>query len=149
MIWKRANARGAIAGLVAGFTIWVYTLLLPMFAQSGLFSTDFMIDGPLGVVFLKPQALFGTDLPPLLHGVFWSLLFNIIGYTAGSVSRGPELIERLQANVFVPDELRPLTGASPVAHHADSGRSRRHGGAVSRSRTHPAVPSALMPSSAT
>ncbi|WP_371359442.1 NahK/ErcS family hybrid sensor histidine kinase/response regulator [Cohaesibacter sp. ES.047] len=107
LVWKRANARGAIAGLVIGFTIWVYTLLMPMFAQSGLFPLDFIHHGPFDIPFLKPQALFGTDLPPLLHGVFWSLLFNFIAYTAGSVSRRPELIERLQANVFVPDELRP------------------------------------------
>ena len=107
LIWKRANARGAIAGLLVGFVVWAYTLLLPMFAQSGMFPTGFLIQGPFGIDFLKPQALFGTDLPPLLHGVFWSLLFNIIAYAAGSVSRHPELIERLQANVFVPDELRP------------------------------------------
>nr|WP_319390447.1 PAS domain-containing hybrid sensor histidine kinase/response regulator [uncultured Cohaesibacter sp.] len=107
LVWKRANARGAIAGLVAGFVVWAYTLLLPMFAQSGLFPSGFLTEGPFGISFLEPQALFGTDLPPLLHGVFWSILFNFIAYTAGSVSRRPELIERLQANLFVPDELRP------------------------------------------
>nr|WP_321445725.1 PAS domain-containing hybrid sensor histidine kinase/response regulator [uncultured Cohaesibacter sp.] len=107
LIWKRANSRGAIASLLVGFFIWAYTLLLPMFAQSGLIPTDFLADGPFGISFLKPQALFGTDLPSLLHGVFWSLLFNLIAYTAGSVSRQPEMIERLQANIFVPDELRP------------------------------------------
>ena len=107
LIWKRANARGTIAGLVVGFSFWAYTLLLPMFAQSGLIPSGFLAHGPFGITFLKPQALFGTDLPSLLHGVFWSLLFNIVAYTAGSVSRMPELIERLQANVFVPDELRP------------------------------------------
>ena len=110
LVWKRANARGAIAGLLAGFAVWAYSLLLPMFAQSGLFPTGFLVDGPFGLEFLKPQSLFGTELPPLLHGVFWSLLFNIVAYTAGSVSRKPELIERLQANIFVPDELR----AGPV-----------------------------------
>jgi Na+/proline symporter len=35
LIWRRATARGAIAGMTSGFAIWVYTLLLPTFAQSG------------------------------------------------------------------------------------------------------------------
>ncbi|WP_316859020.1 PAS domain-containing hybrid sensor histidine kinase/response regulator [uncultured Cohaesibacter sp.] len=107
LIWKRANARGAIAGLLTGFVVWAYTLLLPMFAQSGLFPIDFMLHGPFGISLFKPQALLGTDLPPLLHGIFWSILFNIVAYLAGSVSRKPEHIERLQADLFVPDELRP------------------------------------------
>ena len=106
LIWKRATARGAMAGLSVGFGVWCYTLLLPMFAQSGLLPIGFLADGPFSIGFLSPQALFGTDMPPLIHGVFWSLLFNIIAYSAGSVSRSPVPIERLQANVFVPDELR-------------------------------------------
>ncbi len=106
LIWKRATARGAIAGLSVGFFVWSYTLLLPMFAQSGLLPAGFLADGPFHLDFLSPQSLFGTDMPPLVHGVFWSLLFNVIAYSAGSVSRSPRPIERLQANVFVPDELR-------------------------------------------
>jgi Na+/proline symporter len=29
LIWRRANARGAILGLTSGFVIWIYLLFLP------------------------------------------------------------------------------------------------------------------------
>ena len=35
LFWKGATRLGAIAGLSAGFAVWVYTLLLPSFAKSG------------------------------------------------------------------------------------------------------------------
>ena len=35
MYWKGAKRAGALAGLVAGFVVWLYTLLLPSFAKSG------------------------------------------------------------------------------------------------------------------
>src|SRR5260370_1306753 len=34
LFWRRANARGALGGLIAGSTVWAYTLLLPTFAGS-------------------------------------------------------------------------------------------------------------------
>ncbi len=36
LIWRGATARGAIAGILAGFTVWTYTLLIPYFVQAGL-----------------------------------------------------------------------------------------------------------------
>ena len=33
--------------------------------------------GRSGIALLRPQALFGLDLPPLVHGVVWSLSLNI------------------------------------------------------------------------
>ena len=41
---------GALAGLVAGFLVWVYTLLLPSFAKSGWLPIDFLEQGLFGIV---------------------------------------------------------------------------------------------------
>ncbi len=107
LIWRRATARGAIAGILTGFGVWAYTLLLPSFISSGWFSADFLEAGPFGIALLRPQALFniqallGPDLDPLTHGVLWSLLLNCAAYVAFSLSREPLPIERLQANIFV------------------------------------------------
>src|SRR5437868_7236278 len=60
-------------------------------------------------MWLRPQHLLGLDLPPLVHGVLWSLALNVIAYIAASRSREPSSIERLQANLFVPSELAPMT----------------------------------------
>src|SRR6187401_1976421 len=57
---------------------------------------------------LRPQHLFGLDVPPLVHGVSWSLLFNVLGYIGFSLRRQPTPIERLQANTFVPSDLTPI-----------------------------------------
>lgn len=108
LIWRRGTARGAIAGLCVGFAVWFYTLLLPSIAQSGLISSDFVDQGPFGLAFLKPQALFGLDLDPLTHGVLWSLSLNVLVYFLASLTRGPEPVERIQASIFVPSDLKPV-----------------------------------------
>jgi signal transduction histidine kinase len=50
----------------------------------------------------------GLNLPPLVHGVLWSLALNVCVYIAASLSRAPTAIERLQANMFTPAEGTPI-----------------------------------------
>jgi Na+/proline symporter/CheY-like chemotaxis protein len=107
MFWRRATARGAIAGMSVGFLAWAYTLLLPSAAGSGILGVSVLVDGPWGIAMLRPQALFGLDLPPLAHGVFWSLALNILAYIGFSLGRAPTSIERMQADLFVPSGLAP------------------------------------------
>ncbi len=108
LLWRRATARGALAGLIAGILVWCYTLLLPTFVDSGLISANLLIDGPWGIGALRPQALFGADLPPLAHGVAWSLAINILAYVTFSLTGAPASIERLQADMFVPAGTAPM-----------------------------------------
>ena len=107
LIWRRATARGAMAGMIAGFAVWAYTLFLPTFVESGLIGHAILHEGPFGLQFLRPQSLFMVDFEPLNHGVFWSLTANILCYVVFSLTRAPEPVERLQANVFVPGDLAP------------------------------------------
>ncbi len=107
LIWRRGTAQGAIAGMTAGILVWAYTLLLPSISDAG-FVGDILKDGPLGLAWLRPQALFGLDLPPLVHGVVLSLLANIVLYVGCSFARRPTAIERVQADVFVPSSLAPM-----------------------------------------
>jgi Na+/proline symporter/CheY-like chemotaxis protein len=104
LIWRNATAHGAIAGMTAGILIWAYTLLLPTFADAG-----FLALGPWGIDWARPQHLFGLDLPPLVHGVLWSLALNILAYIGFSTRHAPTAIERMQADVFVPTRLAPMT----------------------------------------
>ncbi|QKV18366.1 NahK/ErcS family hybrid sensor histidine kinase/response regulator [Oricola thermophila] len=99
LFWRGANARGAILGMGTGFAVWVYTLLLPTLLSP---DTPFIQHGIFGIDALKPQALFGMEAEPLNHGVFWSLLCNIVLLVAGSLSREQSPLERLQAVTFVP-----------------------------------------------
>jgi Na+/proline symporter/signal transduction histidine kinase len=108
LIWRRATARGAIAGMTIGILVWIYTLLLPSFAEAGLIDPAIVTQGPMGLALLRPQALLGFHLDPLVHGVIWSLVLNVTAYVAFSLHRAPASIERLQANLFFPPELAPV-----------------------------------------
>jgi signal transduction histidine kinase len=108
LMWRGGTAKGAITGMIVGALIWAYTLLLPSFADIGPMSTDFLANGPLGLGILRPQHLLGFDLPPLVHGVMWSLLVNVACYLIISLRSQPSAIEQLQANVFVPSDLTPI-----------------------------------------
>ncbi len=103
LLWRRGTAAGAIAGMSAGIVVWAYTLLLPSISDAGV-----LIDGPFGVDWLRPQALFGLQLPPLVHGVAVSLFANLAFYVGCSLWSRPTAIERLQADVFVPTSLAPM-----------------------------------------
>ncbi len=109
LFWPRATARGAVAGMTAGFIAWAYTMLLPSFVEVGLIGDSILADGPWGLVLLRPQALLGLDLPPLLHGVVCSLGVNLLAYVGLSLSRAPSPIERLQADIFVPSRFAEVT----------------------------------------
>ncbi len=109
LFWRRANARGAITGMLTGFSIWGYTLLLPT-----LLSADhpLMHDGLFGLALLRPEQLFYLNLSPLGNGVFCSLLFNIIGLIVGSLTRKSNGLEHIQSTIFVQSGHRPLTIAT-------------------------------------
>src|SRR6204780_2455262 len=79
LIWRRGTAFGAIAGMSAGILVWGYTLLLPSISDAGIVGARILTDGPWGIGFLRPQALLGLDLPPLVHGVLMSLAVNVAG----------------------------------------------------------------------
>jgi Na+/proline symporter/signal transduction histidine kinase len=108
LLWRRATARGAMAGMTAGILAWAYTLLLPSFADSGLIDKHLVTHGPWDIAILRPQELFGLELPSLAHGVIWSLALNVTAYLLFSLQRTPAAIERLQADLFVPSEFGPI-----------------------------------------
>jgi Na+/proline symporter/signal transduction histidine kinase/CheY-like chemotaxis protein len=108
LIWRRGTALGAIAGMSAGILTWGYTLLLPSISDAGIVGARILTDGPWSIAFLRPQALFGLDMPPLVHGVLLSLAINIVCYVCCSLARRPTAIERVQADLFVPSTLAPM-----------------------------------------
>jgi Na+/proline symporter/CheY-like chemotaxis protein len=108
LIWRRGTARGALAGMTVGILTWAYTLLLPSLADAGIVGQGLLAQGPWGLALLRPEALIGLDLPPLAHGVIWSLLLNVSAYVLFSLGRVPASIERVQADLFVPSQLTPI-----------------------------------------
>ncbi|MEN0000748.1 MAG: PAS domain-containing hybrid sensor histidine kinase/response regulator [Pseudomonadota bacterium] len=101
LTWRRANARGATFGLLAGFGVWAYTLLLPTLLPD---NSTLITDGLMGIAALRPESLFGVRFDPLIHGVFWSLLINTVALVFGSLTRSSRPLERIQAITFIPRE---------------------------------------------
>ncbi|WP_282091403.1 ATP-binding protein [Epibacterium ulvae] len=101
LFWRGATRNGALAGITIGFVIWVYSLLLPALGD-GLLPADVMEQGPWGVGWLRPQALFGLrSLDPIVHAAFWSLGSNTLIFCLVSLMSFPSPIERLQGAQFV------------------------------------------------
>ena len=113
LYWRGASRRGVMAGLVAGFVLWGYTLLLPTLTRAGWFDTAWLHLGPLGIAWLQPESLFGLrGWDPITHGTFWSLLVNVLALLVVSARYRPSLEERIRATPFLdPYAARPL--ASP------------------------------------
>jgi len=102
LYWRGGTRNGALAGLSAGFVVWLYTLLLPSFAKSGWLGREFIDSGIFGWSLLNPQALFGLEgLDEISHCLFWSMVFNIGAYLIVSSWRTPNADETTQATLFV------------------------------------------------
>ena len=101
LYWRGATRLGALAGLSVGFGLWGYALFLPSLG-GGIMPQDILANGPLGIAWLRPQALFGIEgLDPLVHAVLWSLLLNALTFFTVSLATFPTPLERLQGAQFV------------------------------------------------
>ena len=98
LYWRRANARGAIAGLASGLFVWAYLLFFPSF---GFEDNAHLAASVLS--FLVPGAgLFdGETADPFVNATILSLLVNTAAFVLGSLSRNPRPMERIQAGIFV------------------------------------------------
>ncbi len=102
LYWQGGNKNGALLGLTAGFAIWAYTQLVPVFVTAGWFSPSIMEQGFLGISYLRPEELFGlSGLDSITHTVFWSLLFNVGLYILGSLWLEPSKESQSRAEAFV------------------------------------------------
>ncbi len=101
LVWRRGTALGASCGLVVGFAVSAYTLLMPSVFQADPDWGPLLTEGPFGIWWLKPHALLGLEMNTLSHGVLWSLGLNVLAYVLGSLARPANAIERLQASAFV------------------------------------------------
>ncbi|MCF6234604.1 MAG: ATP-binding protein [Rhodobacteraceae bacterium] len=100
LFWRGATRTGALAGLVTGFVLWLYTMLLP--GMGNIMSEEFLALGPFGISWLRPQALFGiTGLDPMVHSVMWSMILNATVFSVASLLSFPSPLERLQGAQFV------------------------------------------------
>jgi len=102
LYWKKGNRLGATAGLVSGLFLWIYTALIPTLASEGGWLHQVLVNnGPLGLTFLKPTSLFGSELDIWTHSLFWTLLVNTSLFVLLSLVSKPSPEEAEQTERFV------------------------------------------------
>ena len=105
LFWKRGSANASIIGIILGFLVTVYTLILPFILEAYSSSSSFTDFGFMGIAALKPHALFGIDfLSPPAHAFFWSMVVNVSAYLFFSVSVKGNYRERNYAEMFVDNQ---------------------------------------------
>ena len=120
LFWRHGSKGGALLGLGSGLCLWVYTMLVPAFVNSGWFSDALLTRGPMGMAFLAPEHLFGmAAFDPVTNSVFWTLVVNTGCYVIGSyLFRGNSEERHLAgefAGVLAPGALaRHFSDARPV-----------------------------------
>jgi Na+/proline symporter/signal transduction histidine kinase len=115
LYWKGGTRRGATLGLLAGFAVWFFTLVVPTVVGPGRLPESILTAGVGGISALRPGALLGLEgLDYLSHGLFWSWFFNIGLYVGASLAWPPSALELRQADVFV-DVFRRRSLAEEVA----------------------------------
>jgi Na+/proline symporter len=111
MYWRTGNRLGALAGLLGGWLVWSWTLVVPDFIHAGWLNADWLSEGPFGIGLLRPTALLGiTEWDALTHGAVFSLLTNAVLYVGVSLASRQDVLERLQARRFV----------DAIGHHEDT-----------------------------
>jgi PAS domain S-box-containing protein len=102
LYWKRGTRKGAIAGLMAGFGVWLYTLLLPALIRAGIVKEVGLVGIMTGSVMFNPHNLFGIqELGKWGNSFFWSMLFNLIFYVGFSIFTRQTKEEEIQSLIFV------------------------------------------------
>jgi sigma-B regulation protein RsbU (phosphoserine phosphatase) len=102
LYWKNANAKGAAYGIICGFVVWAYTVIIPYMANIGILDNKIVLEGPYSIELLKPTALFGIEnLGSWGHAFFWSLLTNIFVNSLFSLFTKQSDIELETSNICV------------------------------------------------
>ncbi len=100
--WKGGTQKAAITGMIIGFVIWTYTLVVPSWVVSGFLPEAIVTQGPFGIDWLRPESLFGMKgMDPISHSLFWSLMCNIAAYVMISFNTKQTSQEIYQSEIFV------------------------------------------------
>jgi Na+/proline symporter len=102
LYWRGATRRGATVGLVLGFIVWFYTLLIPSFVDSGWVGRAIIDHGLFGLELLRPTELFGlTGFDLWTHALFWTMFVNVGSFVGISLLTEPIPAETEQIDKFV------------------------------------------------
>ena len=112
LFWERGNKFGAFLGMITGFLLWLYVLVLPAFAYGSGALHGILAEGPWGLKMLRPEHLFGlTGLTPASHAVLWTMIFNVGFYVSASL-----LLKQTQEERNIAVEFVSAFAVVPIPH---------------------------------
>ncbi len=116
--WRKASRLGAQLGIIAGFAIWSYCLLLPSLVNGLGIEAPWLSEGPFGIRWLAPLDLLSLGLDGITQGLLLSLGANCLVYLLVPVFAEAGLAERLQSNKFVllPEQQRERHASSRLSY---------------------------------
>jgi signal transduction histidine kinase len=78
LVWPRLRRRAVAWGIGLSFPVWLYCAVLPSFSEAVPAIAALVREGPWGLMFLRPTALFGLEGWELfVHAAFWCALVNV------------------------------------------------------------------------
>ncbi|MFD1252014.1 Alkaline phosphatase synthesis sensor protein PhoR [Devosia equisanguinis] len=102
IFWRDASLKAVTTAILVGFVFWAWSCFLPSLESVSPAVSALVAEGPWGISWLRPEAMFGLDgWDPLAHAAFWSLSANVLILTLGSLLTRPSALERIQATAFV------------------------------------------------
>ncbi|HEX8948759.1 MAG TPA: PAS domain-containing protein, partial [Dissulfurispiraceae bacterium] len=102
LYWKKGTRAGAMTGLIAGFTVWFYTLIMPALIKAGIVKDVGLVALIKESEMLNPARLFGIEgLGKWGSSLFWSMFFNVLLFVGISVFKRQSKEEEIQSLVFV------------------------------------------------
>lgn len=117
--WRRASCKGAQLGILTGFIIWGYTMLLPSIAGNIDAQSSWLVTGPWKIAWLAPTDLLSLGLESVSQASLLSLGANCLVYLLVPLFSQATLAERLQSNKFIvqPHESRLDNALHPLNYH--------------------------------
>jgi Na+/proline symporter/signal transduction histidine kinase len=102
LVWRTGNLTGAIAGLVAGASLWFYSSFLPSVIRSGWLNWPILEQDSGFFYWFNPEHFFAiAQVSPLTNSLVWSLLVNTLLYIGVSLSTKMSSEEYKIAHQFV------------------------------------------------
>ncbi|WP_252176072.1 PAS-domain containing protein [Endozoicomonas sp. 4G] len=99
---RESNYKAVTGGILAGSLVWLVTLVVPVFVQSGWLDKALLEQGVFGIEAFKPDALFGFGLTGTLNGAsIFALMINALVYSLGCLLFKVSPLENRQARKFV------------------------------------------------
>jgi len=102
LFWQRSHAKGTLSGIGAGVAVWFYTLIIPLLVNVDLIPNNFILNGPLGIGWLKPDNFLGLSFSDAYtRSIVLSLMFNAGFHFITSQFSVAKLSDRIQAGAFI------------------------------------------------